>query len=229
MENILKKIIEKIDKGEEISPFLFIDKNTEILNENIKNLALDILKYYKIPKEFLYIFEQNWKTIKVSEIRDFLTEKLYLSSPFKIQIFFIKNIWTFTDKSSNALLQFFEEPWKQNLIFLTNDSESFVLETILSRIQIVNFSWKSKSKRSEFFQDLIKKYLNNDSFEIISYFFKNKIDKEEYIIFLENLIIYAKENLVFFDFLKEILEDLNKIEKNNVNAKFIVDKWILKI
>jgi hypothetical protein len=46
---------------------------------------------------------------------------------------------------------------------------------------------------------------------------------------LENLIIYSKKNLVFTDYLDEILEDITVVKTNNVNAKFIVDKWILKI
>jgi hypothetical protein len=62
MDDIFNKIIEKIDKGEEISPFLFISKNTEILNENIKNLALKILKHYEIPKEYFYVFVKEKET-----------------------------------------------------------------------------------------------------------------------------------------------------------------------
>lgn len=61
MDDIFNKIIEKIDKGEEISPFLFISKNTEILNENIKNLSLRILKHYEIPKEYFYVFVKERK------------------------------------------------------------------------------------------------------------------------------------------------------------------------
>ena len=39
MNEIFEKIIEKIEKGDEISPFLFISKNLEILNEEIKSLS----------------------------------------------------------------------------------------------------------------------------------------------------------------------------------------------
>ena len=55
------------------------------------------------------------------------------------------------------------------------------------------------------------------------------IEKEDYILFLENLIIFAKNNIILINFLDEILEDINSIKSNNVNSKFIVDKWILKI
>jgi hypothetical protein len=45
-----------------------------------------------------------------------------------------------TLQASNSLLKFFEEPGKQNIIFLSAKSESGILDTILSRVQTVNFS-----------------------------------------------------------------------------------------
>jgi hypothetical protein len=71
--------------------------------------------------------------------------------------------------------------------------------------------------------------LKNKDSELLSYFFKTKLEKDDYLDFLENLIIYSKKNLVFTDYLDEILEDITVVKTNNVNAKFIVDKWILKI
>lgn len=232
MDDIFNKIIEKIDKGEEISPFLFISKNTEILNENIKNLALKILKHYEIPKEYFYVFVKEKETksekIWVEEIRNF-SSKADIWTPFKVQIFLIENLWNLTDSAWNSLLKFFEEPWVQNIVFTTNSSEVGILDTILSRVQIINFESKSKDKTNSFYQDLLKNYLKNNDTEIINYFFNAKIEKEEYISFLENLIIFIKNNLIFIEFLDEILEDINAIKQNNVNAKFITDKWIFKI
>jgi len=66
---------------------------------------------------------------------------------------------------------------------------------------------------------MISSYVNDNSPEILSYFFRNKLEKEDYIRFLENLVLYAKENLIFIDFLDEINDDLNMIATNNVNAK----------
>lgn len=227
-KKLANNILEKIKKGEEISPFLFIDKNLEIANSEIKNLAFNILENLKIPKVFLYVFEDNAEKIKVEEIRRF-TEKSNTKTSYKIQIFFIENISRLTIWAGNSLLKFLEEPWNQNLIFLSSTWENNILETILSRVQIINFWWTKKKKENLFFLDLIKNYINSKNTELITYFFKNKLEKSEYINFLENLIIYAKENLVFIHYLDELLEDINLIEKNNVNAKYIVDKWILKI
>ena len=53
--------------------------------------------------------------------------------------------------------------------------------------------------------------------------------KKENLEFLENLIIYAKNNLTLIKYLEELNDDINWIKQNNLNAKYIVDKWILKI
>ena len=65
--------------------------------------------------------------------------------------------------------------------------------------------------------------------ELVSYFYKAKLEKTDYINFLQNLILFIKKNLIFVDYLDEIVDDINAIEQNNVNAKFILDKWILKL
>jgi len=46
---------------------------------------------------------------------------------------------------------------------------------------------------------------------------------------MNTLIYFIKENFIFIDYLEEINNDINMIEKNNVIAKNIVDKWILNI
>jgi len=66
---------------------------------------------------------------------------------------------------------------------------------------------------------MINSYIKENSSEILSYFFRNKLEKEEYTKFLENLVIYAKENMMFIDFLEELNDDVNMINTNNVNAK----------
>jgi hypothetical protein len=76
---------------------------------------------------------------------------------------------------------------------------------------------------------MLNSYITKKDSEILSYYFRNKLEKDDYINFLENLIIYSKENLVFIDFLTEIDDDINAIKQNNVNAKYVVDKWLLRI
>jgi replication-associated recombination protein RarA len=207
---------------------LFLAKNSDLLNSQVKNLWLELLKYYNIPSSYLYIFEDNGEKIKIKDISKFI-ELSNSKPPYKFQIFLIENISRFTISAWNSLLKFFEEPDVTNIIFLTNNSENWILDTILSRVQTINLWWISKIKKDDFIYSLINNYFRKKDTEILSYYFRNKLEKEEYINFLENLIIYSKENLVFIDFLEKIDEDINAIKQNNVNAKYIVDKWLLKI
>ncbi|MDR3150389.1 MAG: hypothetical protein LBU14_01915 [Candidatus Peribacteria bacterium] len=55
------------------------------------------------------------------------------------------------------------------------------------------------------------------------------MDKEEYLSFLENLIIFAKRNICLVRYLEEINDDINLIQQNNLNARFVVDKWLLMV
>lgn len=228
MDNIISKISEQIKKGGEVSPFLFIGKNLDLLNGKVEEIAISLLKEYEIPNVYLYILKDDQEKIKIKEIKKFV-EYSNTKSPFKFQIFFIENISRLTPTSSNSLLKFFEEPWIWNIIFTTNSWENNILETIISRVQIIDLNISQIKKENSFYLSLLKSYLNEESNELIAYFFKNKLEKQEYIDFLESLIIYSKNNLSFINYLEEINEDINSIKQNNLNAKYIVDKWILKI
>ena len=225
---IIKKILEKIEKGEEISPFLFVGQNLELLNSEINNIILELFEKYEIPKVNLIKLEDNWENIKIAEIKIFI-QKWDLWTPYKIQIFLIENISRMTLQSSNSCLKLFEEPWIQNIIFLTNKSESWILKTILSRVQTINLWLNKKVEENAFYFSLLNSYFDKKSTEIFSYFFRNKLEKFEYVEFLYNIILYSKKNFVLINLLEEINEDINLIEKNNVNAKWIIDKYLMKI
>lgn len=235
LNNILKLIELKIEQGDTNSPCLFLGNNLELTNSKIKDFALKLLKDFSIPSSYLYTLIDNWEKIKIKDIKQFV--QLSNSKPwFQFQIFLIENIYRLTLTSANSLLKFFEEPWKYNIIFLTSAWENWILDTILSRVNIININtWKKEIKENNFYYDLIDNYKNNNTSEIFSYFYKNKLEKDEYIKFLENIIIYYKNNIwknniiIDSEFLTELDDDINGIKQNNVNAKYIIDKWLLKI
>lgn len=227
-KNIKENIINQINKGDKKSPFLFLSNNSELLNSDIRNLWLDLLKYFEIPSSYMYSLEDNWKNIKIKEVKEFI-EFSNSKSPYKFQIFLIENISRFTISAWNSLLKFFEEPDVTNLILLTNSSESWILDTILSRVQTINLWWNKSISKDEFLTSMINSYICDKNPEILSYYFRNKLEKQDYLNFLENLILYSKENLAFIDYLSEIDDDINAIKQNNVNAKYVIDKWLLKI
>jgi hypothetical protein len=59
MNNILDKLSEKIDRGEEISPLLFIGKNLNLLNSKVEDLAKSLLKKYGIPTAYFYVLKDS--------------------------------------------------------------------------------------------------------------------------------------------------------------------------
>ena len=59
MRDNFKNITEIINKGEEISPFLFLGENTEMLEAQIFQLATSILDEYSVPHVNLLKLEDN--------------------------------------------------------------------------------------------------------------------------------------------------------------------------
>ncbi len=230
LNNLKNKILQKNTQGEEISPFLFVSKNIELLNNSIFNFSLEIIKQLDIPKTNIFILKDDWESIKINWIKDFLS-KMNSRSWYSIQIFIIENISRLTLQAANSVLKQFEEPWIWNLVFLTNKSESQVLDTILSRVQVINLWLNEVVFQNDFYLDLLRWYTSWKDNSIISYFFKNKLEKQEYINFLEAIIDLQKKWFINIlnNMLDDLLDDINMIANNNVNARWIIDKWILLI
>ena len=224
-----EKILEKIKMEQEISPFLFVWQNMELVNQKAENIALELLKKLDIPKVNIFKLEDNWEKIKIAEIKQFL-EKSNSTSPYRIQIFIIENFSRVTINAANSCLKIFEEPGIQNIFLLTNNSENNILETILSRVNVVDLWTKKVENSNDFFIDLIENTIKNKkNSNLIKYFFQKKLEKDEYISFLKSLVNYFAKNYIFINELEDLQDDINMISSNNVIAKNVVDKWILKI
>jgi hypothetical protein len=104
------------------------------------------------------------------------------------------------------------------------------LDTVLSRVQIVSLFSSKASTYNDFFLNLIDSYAKTKNTDLLKYFFNDKdISKDEYINFLNTFLYYIKTNLVYTDLVDSIEESLNLIQKNNVLAKYEIDKIILKM
>ncbi len=229
-DNLIANIKSQIEKGGEISPFLFLSPNIEVLDAEIKSLAWELLTDHNIPKMQLFTLSNNGETIKIKDMKIFL-ENSHSKSSFKFQIFLIEDISRMTLKAANAALKFLEEPWVWNIVFLTNASEAWVIDTILSRVQSVPVWNTQKSEFREDYYKLIHSYMSVRDTEIISHFFSEKLDKTDYIDFLKTLIYYTKKNpgSLTNDVLSELEEDMNLVQRNNLLPKYVVDKYLLRI
>ncbi len=226
--NIIDTIINKIDKKEEIAPFLFLWSPINRINNEVEKLSFELSEKLWINKNYIFSFKDEENKIKVKDIKEFL-EKVFITPSFKAQIFIIENISRMTEESANSCLKVFEEPPLWNIIFLTSESESSILETILSRCTIINLKKQDDNIKSEFYYTMIDDYIRWINHTLASYIFKEKLEKDDYINILRNIIFYLKEKLIFIDLIEFINDDINWIQKNNLLPKYVVDKYILKL
>nr|MDD3720274.1 hypothetical protein [Candidatus Gracilibacteria bacterium] len=226
--NIVELILGKINKKEEISPFLFLGAPIHNINSQVEELSIELLEKLGINKNFVFDFKDNNEKIKVKDIKDFL-DKVYITPSFGSQIFIIENISRMTEESANSCLKIFEEPPIGNIILLTNESESGILETILSRCTTINTKDGELGEKNHFYYDMIDDYIRGIDHDLASFIFKEKLEKDDYINLLKTLILYFKEKNIFLDLIEEINDDINGIQKNNLLPKYIVDKYIIKI
>lgn len=228
LNNILNTLINNLEKGEEITPFLFIGTNIAKINKEIDKLCWDLCELKWVNINYIFKFSDDNSKIKVKDIKEYF-EKIFITPPYSFQIFFIENIWRMTEESANSCLKVFEEPWVWNLIFLTNESESNILDTILSRCTIINLDKTIIDTKNEFYYNMIDDYIRGINYSLASFVFKEKLEKDDYINILKNIILYLKDKLLMLELIDEINDDINWIIKNNLLPKYIVDKYVIKI
>lgn len=127
------------------------------------------------------------------------------------------------------MLKFLEEPWIWNIIFLTNSWENNILETIISRVQLIQISNNSQIFYDDKYFSMLENFVSNNDFYIFSYFYKEKLDKEDYVLFLKTLIYFIEKKLVFRELLDLVYETLNSIISQPIMPKYHVDKILLKL
>jgi hypothetical protein len=148
---------------------------------------------------------------------------------FAFQIFYIEWLSRMTPQAQNACLKFFEEPKEGNIIICTDISTSWILDTILSRVQYNIFHYPQIEEKNIFFSSLIRSSFAWDSSQLIEYFFSKKLEKQQYIDFLKVFLYFLIEKNMFWEYLDELQEDISGVIKNNLQGKYVVDKWILRL
>ena len=108
-DSVVNNIQSQIEKGGEISPFLFLSANTEVLDAEVESLALSLLNAHGISKTQLFTLPNDGESIKIKEMKLFL-ENAHRRASFQFQIFLIQDISRMTIKAANAALKFLEEP-----------------------------------------------------------------------------------------------------------------------
>ena len=121
----------------------------------------------------------------------------------KAKIAIIKNAERMTNEAANSILKILEEPPKNGKIILTSKNKNLLLQTIISRVKIFNFSLISEKKLEEF---LINK--------------KQQISDEQKRDFLllsqgrSEYLFRLLENPDFFEFEKEQFHNFSSFFQN---------------
>ncbi|NUJ97994.1 hypothetical protein HGA92_04385 [Candidatus Gracilibacteria bacterium] len=227
--NFKQNLIQKIKEGKEITPFLFLGDSKENIFIEVQDFARELCDIFGVDKNNIFYFaNEEEEKIKIDKVKQFFT-MAYQKSNFAFQVFIVQDIERMTRESANACLKLFEEPGVGNIIFLTSKSESGILDTILSRVSLVFLDSHISFLEKSFYYDLIDTFVKEGDRELISLTYKTPFEKEEAILFLSDLLLYIKNNGIQFEQFEEIEEDIVGIRKNNLLAKYIVDKYIIKL
>lgn len=229
ISSVFDTVSQKLELGEPIQPVLFISENKEVLSNEIHSFIDALFLKFHTDKNAFFVLPDNQNSLKIQEIRNFIS-KSHIKSHHLFQVFFIEQISRMTLESFNSSLKFFEEPWLGNIIFLTNTSESGILDTILSRVQTVYIPSKVWEMISEQYYSYIDDYFHKRNIQLLSYFFTEKnLTKNDYILFFETFLYYIKKNQTYYHLLPEIQKGIHLIQKHNVLPKNEFDTLLLKI
>jgi len=221
----------RVSSKGEFSPFLFLYSQAELFHWELQRELLDAVVHLGADRESVFTLSDLWESLKTAEVKNFIAQ-WDIKARFGIQIFCIENISRMTLWAQNACLKFFEEPGEWNIVILTSASQSGILETILSRVQIHDMrSWSAavNFKNTAFYYAMIESRVEKQSHEIIRYFFPGKFEKDEYMTFLSALVEYIQTTGKLSHLLDDIHEDMWGIMKNNLSARYIVDKYIMNL
>ena len=119
-----------------------INCNTELENRPDDCGCSSCSKIEKMIHPDVMLFEyEGEKTIKIDQVRSDLEEKVFLS-PFesRYKIFILDDAERMNNNAQNAFLKTLEEPPKDSIIILLTQSLNFIIPTIKSRCQIINFT-----------------------------------------------------------------------------------------
>ena len=243
---VKKKFIDYIDKIIEykrVSHAYLIeidnDKDMIYIYDFIKMILCDCL-YQKIDKNNnivklidnnnypdIKIIEPDGNWIKKTQLLELQKEYNNKSLLGKKRIYIINKAERLNSSSANTMLKFLEEPEEDIIALLITDNRYHVLDTILSRCQILNLKEDNYNiEKEDEIMDLIECFINPNNFFLQYNYLMNKeiVDKT---IFKEKL---QKIEHIFINYLNcKFEKSLEKAEEDlNVLLKKCDDKDIIK-
>ncbi|WP_349409046.1 DNA polymerase III subunit delta' [Pseudalkalibacillus sp. SCS-8] len=94
----------------------------------------------------VHLVEPDGQSIKIEQVRKLQKEFSYLGLESKSKAYIIEHAERMTTQAANSLLKFLEEPGQKTIAFLLTENPQQLLDTILSRCQILTFAPQSQAQ-----------------------------------------------------------------------------------
>ena len=211
--------------------FIIISKNREKAREFVKKMADES----KISKFDIYSYETE-KAVGIGDVKS-LSKQIFLK-PMQgdKKMVVLEAFLGMTIDSQNAFLKVLEEPPLSTTIVILASS-NFFLPTILSRCKLIELDREMDFEKDEEknLLEILENLKSTGVGEKLKLAQDLAKDKEQALIFLEKLIIVARnemvkrEELQFKDYLKVLQKYYKEISKSNVNLRLGLENLFLEI
>ena len=204
-----------------IKMILLDKKYDEILSSDDKIIKLVDEENY--PD--IYVISSDISIIKKSQIIDLQKEFNNKSFFNNKKIYIIKESEKLNSSSANTILKFLEEPEDDIIAFLLTDDRYHVIDTIVSRCQILSLKENNNNYDiNDDLLDLLNFIFNSDEFYInYNEYIKDKFsDKNTFKDYLNEIEIILVNYLSDKNTNKEITKFLDKIDNNEIVEKIAI-------
>ena len=222
-----------VDIYDFVKMILFNKKHNEL--EQVNEGIIQFIDNNMYPD--IKLIEPDGNNIRKRQLVELQKEYSNTSLLNNKRIYIIKNAEKMNQASGNTILKFLEEPEDNIIALLLTDNRYSVLETILSRCQILSLKETNLlDEEEEQFLEFLKFVVNpTDFFKKYNYFINNYItDKniaKEKLLQVESTVIQYLNNQYFGEiFSEKISEILNiKEEKDLLTYLSIIEEELPKL
>ena len=261
-DSIIEKLNSQIDNKKTVHAYLFEINNYDedykvvlnfvkmlLSNMNYNDVVNSNTHYFKqIDNEEyvdLYVVEPESNGIKKNQMINLMEEFNNKSLLDNKKIYIIKECEKFNSHSANTILKFLEEPNDDIIGILLTNNRYKVIDTIISRCQVITFIDDTKFDVDDDYIDLIDFILNIKK-NITSYddiykkYFSDKLVSKNSLLYLEEVFINTINNniklIILNDYDDKIIsnliivieEEVSKL-KFNVNLNLWFDDFIVSV
>lgn len=200
-------------------------KNFEINKENKSNILFQNDSH---PNIFKIYKNYEKKHIEISQIRKMIDFQNKSSFNSKIRTIFIDDVEYLNLNSTNALLKCIEEPAKNLLFILINNSEKKIPDTLKSRCIDFKLSLNLKNIKM-----IVNSYFNQDIYDEISNDFLIYYNSPSFIISFLNFIKDKEidyKNLTIESFISYIIRNKSYLNSTFIyqNLNFFIELFFYK-